>query len=81
MNTATPRSHQPVVTLVPIDASSSVALHEQIYRALREAIQRGDARCLGPFFDAWGVPLSAQAKASIANLPRWMPEEMTMTPK
>lgn len=41
MNTATPRSHQPVVTLVPIDASSSVALHEQIYRALRDVIVSG----------------------------------------
>jgi GntR family transcriptional regulator/MocR family aminotransferase len=35
------RTHQPVVTLVPIDASSDVTLHEQIYRALRDLILKG----------------------------------------
>jgi GntR family transcriptional regulator/MocR family aminotransferase len=35
------RQHQPVVTLVPIDASSDVPLHEQIYRALRDVIVSG----------------------------------------
>ena len=30
---------------------------------------------LGPFFDAWGVPVSAEAKASIAGLPAWMPAD------
>ena len=39
--TAASRSHQPVVTLVPIDASSDVPLHEQIYRALRDVIVSG----------------------------------------
>ena len=29
---------------------------------------------LGPFFQAWGVPTSEQARASIADLPEWMPE-------
>jgi hypothetical protein len=29
---------------------------------------------LGPFFDAWGIPVSASAKAEIANLPGWMPQ-------
>ena len=38
---AVSRSHQPVVTLVPIDASSGVSLHEQIYRALRDVIVSG----------------------------------------
>jgi hypothetical protein len=33
-------------------------------------------RNLGPFFDAWGVPVSAKAKATIANLPAWMPKEV-----
>jgi hypothetical protein len=28
---------------------------------------------LGPFFEAWGVPTSAAARASIAKLPAWMP--------
>lgn len=31
---------------------------------------------LGPFFDAWGIPVSASAKAEIANLPPWMPKGM-----
>ena len=31
---------------------------------------------LGPFFDAWGVPVSDQAKKSIADLPAWMPDDM-----
>ncbi|TNE45791.1 MAG: hypothetical protein EP343_25615 [Deltaproteobacteria bacterium] len=29
---------------------------------------------LGPFFQAWGVPTSAAARQSIANLPSWMPQ-------
>lgn len=28
---------------------------------------------LGPFFDAWGIPVSSQAKAQIGSLPSWMP--------
>ena len=31
-------------------------------------------RNLGPFFQAWGVPTSENARASISNLPEWMPE-------
>jgi hypothetical protein len=31
-------------------------------------------RNLGPFFDSWGVPVSAEAKAAVASLPKWMPE-------
>jgi hypothetical protein len=31
-------------------------------------------RNLGPFFQAWGVPTSPQARDSIADLPLWMPE-------
>jgi hypothetical protein len=30
---------------------------------------------LGPFFRAWGVPTSAQAQATIADLPDWMPPD------
>lgn len=32
---------------------------------------------LGPFFVAWGVPTSDEARASIAELPVWMPEGAT----
>jgi hypothetical protein len=31
-------------------------------------------RNLGPFFEIWGVPTSAAARESIADLPGWMPE-------
>lgn len=31
-------------------------------------------RNLGPFFQAWGVPTSQGARASVASLPVWMPE-------
>ncbi|MFO0963670.1 MAG: M60 family metallopeptidase [Phycisphaerales bacterium] len=34
---------------------------------------RAAGRNLGPFFEAWGVPTSAAARASIADLPAWMP--------
>ena len=30
-------------------------------------------RNLGPFFEAWGVPTSQQARRSIADLPVWLP--------
>lgn len=29
---------------------------------------------LGPFFEAWGVPTSAEARQSLKDLPTWMPE-------
>jgi hypothetical protein len=31
---------------------------------------------LGPFFQAWGVPVSDAARAAIADLPSWMPEDL-----
>lgn len=31
-------------------------------------------RNLGPFFDLWGVPVTAAAKEQIAALPEWLPE-------
>ena len=37
---------------------------------------RRTGRNLGPFFEAWGVPTSAEARASIAALPTWMPEDL-----
>lgn len=33
-------------------------------------------RNLGPFFQAWGVPTTEEARASISDLPVWMPEEL-----
>jgi hypothetical protein len=33
-------------------------------------------RNLGPFFQAWGIPTSEKARASIADLPGWMPDEL-----
>lgn len=32
-------------------------------------------RNLGPFFQAWGVPTSSEARSRVANLPAWMPKE------
>ncbi len=31
---------------------------------------------LGPFFDAWGIPVSAAAKAQVSKLEPWMPKGM-----
>lgn len=31
---------------------------------------------LGPFFDAWGIPVSSEAKTEIESLPSWMPKIM-----
>jgi hypothetical protein len=31
---------------------------------------------LGPFFEAWRIPTSEAARASIRDLPEWMPDEM-----
>ncbi len=31
---------------------------------------------LGPFFEAWGVPVSDAARAAIADFPTWMPEDL-----
>lgn len=35
---------------------------------------RACGRNLGPFFQAWGVPTSEQARSSIADLQPWMPD-------
>jgi hypothetical protein len=32
-------------------------------------------RNLGPFFEAWGVPVTADALEQIKDLPTWMPED------
>ena len=37
-------------------------------------MSRATGHNLGPFFGKWNVPTSAQARASIGNLPAWMPE-------
>jgi len=36
---------------------------------------RASGRNLGPFFQAWGVPTTPEARASIAALPPWMPAD------
>lgn len=33
-------------------------------------------RNLGPFFQTWGIPTTAAARASVEDLPWWMPAEM-----
>jgi hypothetical protein len=37
---------------------------------------RAAGRNLGPFFEAWGVPTSEKARASVAELPAWMPPRL-----
>jgi hypothetical protein len=32
-------------------------------------------RNLGPFFEAWGVPVTAGALETIKDLPAWMPDD------
>lgn len=38
-------------------------------------LSRTVGRNLGPFFQAWGVPTSEAARASVASLPGWMPKD------
>ena len=38
-------------------------------------LSREVGRNLGPFFDAWGIPISEQAKQSVSDLPPWMPAD------
>jgi hypothetical protein len=42
---------------------------------------RAVGKNLGPFFQAWGVPTSEKARASIANLPAWMPDDFPKAKK
>jgi hypothetical protein len=37
---------------------------------------RATGRNLGPFFQAWNIPVSERALAEIAELDPWMPEEL-----
>ena len=39
-------------------------------------LSRQVRRNLGPFYNAWGIPTSVAARAAVADLPGWMPEEM-----
>lgn len=41
---------------------------------------RQTGKNLGPFFQAWGLETSAEARASIRNLPCWAPEELPVQP-
>jgi hypothetical protein len=36
-------------------------------------LSKATGKNLGPFFQAWGIPTSEPARASIENLPGWMP--------
>lgn len=38
-------------------------------------VSRRVGRDLGPFFEAWGVPVSDAARAEVAGLPGWMPDD------
>lgn len=40
-------------------------------------LSRATGRNLGPFFDSWTIPVSDAAKASVADLPVWMPDAAT----
>lgn len=37
-------------------------------------MSRATGRDLGPFYSAWGVPVSADARKQVAELPDWLPE-------
>ena len=41
---------------------------------------RQTGKNLGPFFQAWGLETSAEARASVSNLPCWAPEELPVKP-
>ena len=41
----------------------------------RDGAARAVRRDLGPFFDAWGVPISPEARASATHLRRLMPRD------
>ena len=33
---------------------------------------RAVGKDLGPFFERWGVPVSAEARATLSDLPKWV---------
>lgn len=39
-------------------------------------LSRATGKNLGPFFQTWGVPTSEAARASVKDLPTWMPAEL-----
>jgi hypothetical protein len=39
-------------------------------------LSRAAGKNLGPFFQTWGVPTSEAARASVKDLPAWMPAEL-----
>ncbi len=41
---------------------------------------RNAGKNLGPFFQTWGIPTSDEARAKIADLPVWMPEDFPPGP-
>ena len=41
-------------------------------------MSRTVGRDLGPFFEAWNVPTSEAARASVADLPVWLPDDFPL---
>jgi hypothetical protein len=50
---------------------TDAAKHEQFMIRFSKATGKN----LAPFFQAWGLPISAAAASAAANLPGWMPED------
>jgi len=44
-------------------------------------LSRNVGRDLGPYFEAWGVPTSKEARASLDDLEPWMPESLREEPR
>ena len=44
-------------------------------------MSRTVGRDLGPFFEAWNVPTTSEARASVADLPVWLPEDFPLVDK
>ncbi len=44
-------------------------------------MSRTVGRDLGPFFEAWNIPTSSEARASVADLPKWLPENFSLVEK
>ena len=45
-----------------------------------ERMSRASGKNLGPFFEAWGVTTSAEARERVKPLEPWMPEGMPLVP-
>lgn len=52
---------------------TDVQKHDQFL----QRFSRATGKNLGPFFAAWGIPTTESARKSVADLPVWMPAEVT----